>query len=261
MVGGAGGEARIITQGGGKGTPILLPMLLPTHTCCYPHYLLTTLLCCLLFSSPTVHTCVTHTHISLNRVALQSSWHGPNEFKWSSPPLLHSLFPSLWRGFNPRLGPIGDCLMVLWWGVQACDGPAKHFQGSSRPAKTSPEDFQGSNSFESKNETELQRPAQNWPRCQYSAATMSVGQKYRFVGAKEPLLNGENGDLTFGWRTTLTLSYQQDIPLPENFPFILNGDLNCGMLFIVSGWEVGAVSKPIQETGLSTVHSAQGCKV
>ena len=50
--------------------------------------------------------------------------------------------------------------------------------------------------------------------------------------------------------------HQQDLPLSENFPFILNGDSNCGMLFIVSGWEVGAVSKPIQETGLNTVHDA-----
>ena len=56
IVGGVGGEVRIITQGGGKGTPILLPMLVHTLTPIQTP----TLLRSLLYSAS--HMCCAHTH-------------------------------------------------------------------------------------------------------------------------------------------------------------------------------------------------------
>ena len=52
--------------------------------------------------------CLLDSHITLNRVALQSSWHGPNEFKWSPP-----LSPTL--SYSPSAGEVLILLSLVWW--------------------------------------------------------------------------------------------------------------------------------------------------
>ena len=110
IVGGVEGGARIITQGGGKGT------WMPIHTLChvihvvpysqrdshpYATHAIT-------YSAPWALPCACSTsHITLNRVALQSSWHGPNEFKWSPP-----LFPTL--SYSPSAGGVLILLSLVW---------------------------------------------------------------------------------------------------------------------------------------------------
>ena len=80
--------------------------------------------------------------------------------------------------------------------------PQNIFKGRTRTCKNIPWGLSRVQHFWVQNETWLQRPAQNWPRCQYSAATMSVRQIYRFCDPKEPL-----------WRIKLHLSLHE-----VNFP-------------------------------------------
>ena len=130
-MGGVEGGARIITQGGGKGT------WMPIHTLCHVTHVVPYsqrdshpyATHAITYSAPWALPCACSTsHITLNRVALQSSWHGPNEFKWSPPPLPHSLLLSLRRrGFNPPqpglveapLWQLPDAVVVArssaWW--------------------------------------------------------------------------------------------------------------------------------------------------
>ena len=60
------------------------------------------------YSAPWALPCACSTSpITLNRVALQSSWHGPNEFKWSPP-----LSPTL--SYSPSAGGVLILLSLVW---------------------------------------------------------------------------------------------------------------------------------------------------
>ena len=110
IVGGVEGGARIITQGGGKGT------WMPIHTLCHVTHVVPYsqrdshpyATHAITYSAPWALPCACSTsHITLNRVALQSSWHGPNEFKWSPP-----LSPTL--SYSPSAGEVLILLSLVW---------------------------------------------------------------------------------------------------------------------------------------------------
>ena len=110
IVGGVEGGARIITQGGGKGT------WMPIHTLCHVTHVVPYsqrdshpyATHAITYSAPWALPCACSTsHITLNRVALQSSWHGPNEFKWS-PPLSCTL------SYSPSAGGVLVLLSLVW---------------------------------------------------------------------------------------------------------------------------------------------------
>lgn len=155
--------------------------------------------------------------------------------------------------------------MLLWWRVQACDGPAKHFQGPNIDLQKHPRGLSRVQHFWVQNETWLQRPAQNWPECQYSAATMSVPQKYRFSDGKNLYWDLHLCFIYFNtipchistlWlckhthmhtckhtRSNATTDKDTGSPASSSpfwkFPLHSKGWLGCGLLFTLSGLEGG----------------------
>ena len=151
--------------------------------------------------------------------ALTSSNEAPSTLSFSpSLPLPLPPFPSLslWRGFNPQLapywelpdGPVGARSSV-WW-------TRKTF---SRVGWTSCKNIPWALSrvqhfWVQKWDLVVTASSKLTQMPIFCRKKMSVGQNYRFFDAKNPLLGGENGELKFASRTTLTIIF---IPCCERY--------------------------------------------
>ena len=121
----------------------------PPYTCPHNKY---PLCCC---EAPLcllnlTHVLRTHTHFIESGAARYNPVDTALTSSNEAPP--HSLFGGFLIHISRLRSPyIGSCLMLLWRRVQACDGPAKHFQGSTRELqKHPPRTFKGPTLLSSK---------------------------------------------------------------------------------------------------------------
>ena len=153
--------------------------------------------------------------------------------------------------------------------------PQNIFEGRALPCKNIPEDFQGSNTFESKTRLGCNGQLKIDPnvniQLQQCLSRKNIGSltERTFTGiciyallisilylVISQLFDYANTHICIHANThaqtqplTRTQVHQQALPLSENFPSIQKGDLTVDCFLYSRVWKVGAVSKPIHETG------------